>query len=501
MKHRRARHFARIRGVLVPDIARLRLAARAAWLGGAALAALFLSFGCAPLRETPAWELPPPPATDAAVVDASRLHRAELSNGLRVIVLEDARLPRIEIGVVARRGAGIVAPAQAGLAEFTAELMERGAGDRDALELAAVVDNLGATLSAGADWDSSSASVWGLSRDLDTLFAVLTDVVRRPRFDADEAERVRAEQLAGIEKAKDSPHVLASRAFQEALYAGHRYGLPSEGAADAVAKLGAEDARRFHELVFSPGNCIFFATGDLKVDDILARVESGFGDWSPRMVPDPGPPPPGPTPAARRIVIVDRPDLDQAQIVIGHEGIARNDPERLSASLMNTILGGSAFSSRLTQSLRNEAGLTYSVFSFFALRRHPGPFGVSTFTRVPEVRRVVDLVLGELSRIRSDPPSDEEVANAQSQTVGQFALGLETSSAVLGSLVNLDVYGLPEDSLDTFRPRIRALTPEDTAATARKLVHPERAAILVVGPAEAIAPQLEDLGDIEVVEP
>ena len=135
------------------------------------------------------------------------------------------------------------------------------------------------------------------------------------------------------------------------------------------------------------------------------------------------------------------------------------------------------------------------------MRRHPGPFGVSTFTRVPEVRRVVDLLLSELSRVRSDPPTPEEVANAQSQQAGQFSLGLETSSAVAGSLVDLDVYGLPEDSLDTFRGRIRALTAEDTARAARDLVHPARAAILVVGPREAIVPQLEDLGAVEVVQP
>ena len=118
-----------------------------------------------------------------------------------------------------------------------------------------------------------------------------------------------------------------------------------------------------------------------------------------------------------------------------------------------------------------------------------------------EVRRVVDLVLSELARVRSDPPSPEEVAKAQSQTVGQFSLGLETSSAVASSLVDLDVYDLPEDSLDTFRGRIRALTAEDTTRVARELVHPERAAILVVGPAEAIVPQLEDLGTVEVVQP
>jgi zinc protease len=153
------------------------------------------------------------------------------------------------------------------------------------------------------------------------------------------------------------------------------------------------------------------------------------------------------------------------------------------------------------KSVRAEQGLTYSVSSYFALRRHPGPFGVSTFTRVPEVRRVVDLVLSELARVRLEPPSPREVANAQSQTVGRFSLGLETSSAVASSLVDLDVHGLPEDSLDTFRRRLRALTADDTARAARDLVHPERAAVLVVGPAESIVPQLEDLGVVEVVQP
>jgi zinc protease len=151
--------------------------------------------------------------------------------------------------------------------------------------------------------------------------------------------------------------------------------------------------------------------------------------------------------------------------------------------------------------VRADQGLTYSVYSYFAMRRHPGPFAVSTFTRVPEVRRVVDLLLSELSQMRSAPPSSAEVANAQSQTVGRFALGLETSSAVIGALVDLDVHGLPEDSLDTFRGRVRALTAEDTARAARDRLHPDRAAIVVVGPADAIVPQVEDLGAVEVVQP
>ena len=139
--------------------------------------------------------------------------------------------------------------------------------------------------------------------------------------------------------------------------------------------------------------------------------------------------------------------------------------------------------------------------SGFSLRRHAGPFYVSTFTRVSEVRRTLDLTLAELERARSDPPSEEELRDARALQVGRFSLGLETSGAVMDSLVDLDVYGLPEDSLDTYRGRVRATTTQDTARMARSLLHPERAVIVLVGPAEDLVPQVEDLGPVEVVEP
>lgn len=126
---------------------------------------------------------------------------------------------------------------------------------------------------------------------------------------------------------------------------------------------------------------------------------------------------------------------------------------------------------------------------------------VSTFTRVPETRRVVDLVRRELERIRESPPDAEELAKAQSLRTGSFGLALETSAAVASALVDLDVHGLPEDSLDTFRSRVRAVSPDDTARVARELIHPDRLVIVVVGPAEALVPQLEDLGPVEVVRP
>ena len=459
-----------------------------------------LGTGCALLAK-PAWELPPPPVRTGPVVDGSSLRRAELSNGLQLIVFEDARLPHLGLGVAVRRGAALEANGEAGLATFTAELMSRGAGSRRALELAQVVDDLGASLDASAGWDSMSVSVSGLSRDADTLFAVLADVVLRPRFEGDEGARVRREILAALEGQKDNPSALARIAFSRALYDGHRFGLPADGSPEAVMKLRAESAREFHRRVFTAGNAILVATGDVRFDDVLARVEAAFGVWPRGSAPELPPPPPNPAPPTRQVIVVDRPDLAQAQIVIGHEGLARSDPGRMPAILMNQILGGGGFTSRLMARVRADAGLAYGVYSYFGMRRAPGPFQVSTSTRVPEARRTIDIVLAELERARTRGFSAEELAAVQRLATGSFVLALETSSDVTEALVELDVQGLPADSLDTYRARVLATSLEDVQQAARERLHPDRAAIVVVGPAAALVPALEGLGPVRVEQP
>jgi zinc protease len=468
-------------------------------LAAAALAALALP-ACA-LTDKPAWELPPPPARDAPVVQEGALHRTALDNGVEVLVLEDRQLPRVTLGVTVRRGDGAVPVERAGLAGFTAEVMSRGAGARDALALARATDELGADLDVGSSWDSMTVHVAGLSRDLDTLLAILADVALRPRFEASEARKARGEILAALEQAKDDPATLARWHLLRVLYDGHPYGAPEGGLPDTVSRFEARDAREFHRGVFVPNDAILFAAGDVEMETLLPKLAAAFGAWQPAEPVDAGPAPPPKVPLERRITVVDRPDLGQARILLAHEGIARTNPDRIDAGLLNTVLGGGGFSSRLIERLRVDEGLTYGVGSGFSMRRHPGPFSVSTFTRVPEVRRTLDLTLGELERIRTDPPHEAELKGAKAQLVGRFSLGLETSAAVISSLVDLEIYGLPEDSLDTYRGRVRAVTPDDVARLARELIHPERVAIVLVGPADAIVPQVEELGRVEVVKP
>jgi zinc protease len=326
-------------------------------------------------------------------------------------------------------------------------------------------------------------------------------VVLRPGFDAGEADRTRGEILASIEQARDDPGSLVSRNLASVLYPGTRVGLPRGGTAETVANLGSEQARVFHERVFVPNNAIFFAAGDVDADDLLERVGAGFGSWMAGAEIEPGPPFADPAPPQPTLVVVDRPDLAQAHITLAHEGIARTDPRRVEASLLNSVVGGSGFSSRLMRRVRSEAGLTYGVSSGFTMRRGGGIFSISTSTRVPEARRVIDLILAEIELARSEPPTERELEGAKALAIGGFSLALETSDAVVGALVDLDLYGLPTDSLDTYRPRVRATTTAGAAELARALLHPERFAVVVVGPAAALTSQLEGLGPIEIRQP
>ena len=463
---------------------------------------LGLAVACAsPGVERPAWELPPPPPSDAPVTQPGALERFELDNGLRGIALRDKRIPHLVLGVAVRRGAAIEPLDRAGLAAFTAELMERGAGDRDSLALAELVDGIGASLRVGAGWDSMTVSVSGLSRDVDTLFEVLRDVTLSPRFDAEEAERARGETLASLEKAKDDPRTLIAWETMRTVYSGHRYGIPLAGTPGTVSGFDPALARAFYESVFTASNAVVFAAGDFEHDDLQRRVREAFAAWPAGEVPGPVEKPARPAPAERVIVVVDKPELGQARISVAHDGVARGDERRTAIGLMNTVLGGGGFSSRLMKQVRAEQGLTYGVYSSFDFRRRPGPFAVNTFTKVESTRQTLDLVLSEIERMRSDPPDGEELANAKSLQAGSFALGLETSGRVVSALVDLDVHGLPEDALDTFRTRVREVDAATVAELANDLLHPGRAAIVVLGPADALVPMLEDLGPVEVVVP
>jgi zinc protease len=274
-----------------------------------------------------------------------------------------------------------------------------------------------------------------------------------------------------------------------------------DGEPDSVARIDARALRDWHARIFTPAQSIVYVVGDVRREEAIAQVRAQFGDWPTREGVARGAPPPASVPGASRVVIVDRPDLGQAQLLVGHEGISRRNPDRIAADLLNTVLGGGGFLSRLMTKVRADEGLAYGVASGFSLRWDPGPFLISTSTRAAEAGRVVEIILAEMARMQSEPPSDADLRQVRSFSAGRFALGLETSAAIAGALVDLDVYELPADSLDTYRTRLQHVGTGDVEDAAERLLHPERVAIVAVGPAAALRPQLERFGPVEVEKP
>ena len=213
------------------------------------------------------------------------------------------------LGFTLRRGAGSVDPAQAGVAELAAEVMQRGAGDRDALALAKVVEDVGATLSVSTSWDTTSVSLSGLSVDQELLFEILGDVALHPRFDESEFEKARSEQSAAIIAAQDDPATLIRWNTLRALYEGHRYGQPASGTEETIARLDVDQARAYWIDRFVPDNTIFWAVGDFDAAELIPEIERAFGGLPQGEIVDNTPPTPTRSPAERRIVVVDKAEL------------------------------------------------------------------------------------------------------------------------------------------------------------------------------------------------
>ena len=455
-----------------------------------------------PAPRPPAWELPPPPIPADPIVPHERLQRSQLDNGLSLVVLEDHALPRLHVGWISHSGIGAEPTDRAGVSALLAEVMQRGAGERDALALAQSVENLGANLSVASSWDASRVDLTGLAEDGATLLAILADVVRRPRLEPREVERARAEQIATLERLLDSPPELANAALARLLYPQHRYGLPRGGTPKSVAALDATALRDWHRRLFNPRHATLFAVGHIEAAPFLAQAADLFGDDRGHPGRLATPPVPAHSPPTTRIVVVDRPDLNQARIAMGHEGLARTDPDRLAASIANGVLAGGGFLSRLMMQARGERGLTYGVHSFFDLRSVPGPFVLGTATEADGAASLLQIIQSSLRDLGgNEPPAESEVEAIRRFLAGRFALGLQTPGAIINALIHLDVHGLPRDSLDTYRSRLRAIRPAQVAEQARTRFHPERLAIAVVGPAQRIAPQLEAFGPVRVISP
>jgi len=415
-----------------------------------------------------------------------------LDNGLRVLIAENHNAPLVGLRALVRSGADHDTAQLAGLAGITAELLDEGAGKRDAIRLAEDIGLLGGSLAAGADWDASYASIDVLSGNAKPAVDIFSDVVQRPMLPAPALERVRSERLNELLQQRDEPAAIAAKRFSNLLYGTGTYGNSVMGTPQSVARISIDDIRRFYAAHFVPNNTSLIVAGDIDATGMLDLMRSCFADWKRGKEP----PRPTVTPAAidaSRIYLIDRPNAVQSEIRVGHIGVPRNCEDYFALTVMNAILGG-VFNSRINLNLREKHGYTYGARSAFAFRRLAGPFVVSAPVRNDVTRESINEMLNELRRIRGGDIEPRELDDTKNYLTGVFPATVQTSSDIAGRLLDMELYDLPQDYFDRYRENIEAIGAEDVARVARKYIDPDRSLIVIVGNATQVREPLAALG-------
>lgn len=431
--------------------------------------------------------------------------RTRLAGGLEVITAPTGRDPLVRMEIFFPAGGQHDPKGRAGLATLVGGLLDEGTEERGVLEIASEIERLGGRLETGADWNIGAASIRMLDEYLGDGLRLLEEVAFRPAFPEDEVERSRRHRLTDLMRRLDQPGALANDQFQAALYGETPYGHPLLGRPEDVRAIGREEVVAFYERHYVPASAVLLAVGSFEPERLVAAAERAFGERL--AAPGPGAAPPAPeivAPAADgvRVRIVDRPSAVQTELRVGHVGVPRNHPDWTALGVLNTLFGGK-FTSRINLNLRERHGFTYGASSRFTPRLGPGPFLVNAAVENPSAGAATREVLAELERIRREPVTEEELRDTRNYLLGAFPYTLQTLDGILAYLETMVVYGLPDDHYDPERyfERMEAVTREEILRVAREHLRPEEATVVVVGPAEDLAPQMEGLGAVEVVAP
>lgn len=419
------------------------------------------------------------------------VRREGLPNGIRLLIAERHTAPLITVRVLVHAGADHDPPDHAGLAVFTAEMLEEGAAGRTSMEIAELVANLGASLYCGADWDASVVSIDVLERHLEKSIEVVRDLVVAPDFPDHELERMRGERLTALLQQKDDPAVVAGHLFNRFVFGRSPYGFPSVGTAESVSAFRRPDVEGFFARHYAPNNASILITGAIDSERAFRLVRESFGGWE-RKERAVHPPPDAGEEAVAQIYLVDRPSSVQSEIRLGHVGVARSSEDYFPLLVMNSILGG-VFTSRLNLNLRERHGYTYGIRSAFAFRRWAGPFVVSTAVRNDVTAAAVREILTEIRAMREQVLAPEELAITKNYLEGVFPASVQSAHDLAARIQEMELYSLPTDYFDSYREHIAAVTAEDIARVAFKYLDPERTAIVIVGRADAIDEALREL--------
>ena len=404
--------------------------------------------------------------------------RILLDNGMVLLLVEKHDLPAVTINVTVKAGTTVEPEDKPGLASLTASLLMQGTSRRSASQISDEIDFIGGSLTASGGDDFASANLRVLKKDLQAGMDLLSDILINPVFDQQEIDRKVKTTLADIKRRKDEPGVVAKEAFNKAVFGRNPYGKTSEDVANYLPKLTREDILSFHAERYSPNNSLIAVVGDVTEKEITALMNSCFKTWKKTDKPIPSS---VQAPIAdKQIALKINRDISQANIVMGNLGMGRENPDFYAATVMNYILGGGGFSSRLVDNIRDNRGLAYDVHSFFSANKEPGTFTVTIQTKNESANEVIKETLKEIRRMQSELVSDKELADAKAYLTGSFPLRMDTYAKIAGMLTSIEIYNLGLDYPQRYQVLINSVTREDVLRVARTYLHPDNTIIVVV---------------------
>jgi predicted Zn-dependent peptidase len=404
------------------------------------------------------------------------LRRTELPSGLIVLTERMDHLRSVAMGVWIKSGSRCEPAETNGISHFVEHMLFKGTRSRSAQHIAREMDSIGGNLDAFTGKETICFNVKSLSDHVPIALDVLTDLVLNPTFAPPDIERERGVILEEIKIDEDNPDVLVQELFTQSFWKGHPLGWPILGTTETVAKLGQKQLFDYHNDRFHGGNIVFSAAGNLDHDHFLEAVAEKFSSLAggATLSEEPAPEP------SARIILRNKKSLEQVQICLGVPAPPITDEDRYAALILNTVLGG-GMSSRLFQTIREERGMAYSIFSDLSPYRDTGTLCVYAGTSAGKALEVVDLILAEFRNLKQTPLTQEELTRAKDQLKGNLLLGLESSSARMANLARSEMYFHQFFTVDEIISRVDEVDAAQVQAMAQRLFQPGQIAVTLLG--------------------
>jgi zinc protease len=419
----------------------------------------------------------------AAPAFATTIERVVSPGGIEAWLVHEPAVPMIAIDFAFVGGAAQDAPGKGGTASLVASLLDEGAGDLDAKTFHARLERKAIELGFQAERDTLRGTLRTLTENKDEAFEYLRLAVTQPRFDQSDVEVIRAQMLSMLRRATTSPTDIANLRWWQVAFADHPYGRPVNGTLESVPTVTIADLKDYTHRVLARENLKVAVVGDIDAETVKVMLDRVFGGLpaQPELKPVANVSPQG---LGRRIVV--KVDVPQAVVAFGGPGIARKDPDFMAAYIVNHILGGGAFSSRLYQEVREKRGLAYSVYDSLVWLNHSALFLGGTATRADRAGETLDVIDKEIHRLADDGPTADELAKAKAYLNGSFVLNLDTSSKIAALLVQLQLDGLGIDYFTRRPEMINGVTLEDARRVAKRMLD-SGMLVTVAGRPEGIA--------------